>query len=235
MENKRILIGYWNNSHDDYPEYPLPVTQNSSSVDRELYNKIADYLDSGSPVNSYRGSSVCRCCGKNIGNNERCDDKYVWPIGLSHYVREHYIVLPDEFIKHILGNVGYEAYSGNLIKTDLSFWIKWGNTGRSKKVIDFEKMIVDSFAKAISKEFDDNILNSMRARAEIGKEINHMTQNNHTFITMLISMVINCAIIALCYFTGLLDSDIILGMLSGNLIGHIVGFLIIESIKCKGS
>jgi len=46
------------------------------------------------------GPSSCRICGKMNGTRELADGTFMWPEGLAHYVAEHSVRLPDEFISH---------------------------------------------------------------------------------------------------------------------------------------
>ncbi len=52
-----------------------------------------------------RGPSVCRLCGCSNGSGEHCDGTYQWPDGFLHYVRDHAVRPPDDFIAHALRQV----------------------------------------------------------------------------------------------------------------------------------
>jgi hypothetical protein len=47
------------------------------------------------------GYSECRLCGARNGSLELTDGVYVWPDGLSHYVRQHSVRLPTAFTDHV--------------------------------------------------------------------------------------------------------------------------------------
>lgn len=49
----------------------------------------------------YMGYSPCRLCGMNNGALELSDGVYVWPEGLRHYVVDHDVRLPQEFVSHV--------------------------------------------------------------------------------------------------------------------------------------
>jgi hypothetical protein len=72
----------------------------------EVRKRLADYLDAGDCWTYFMGTSWCRFqCGipnEAMGSEELTDGQWVWPAGLSHYVRVHNITLPDEFIAHVL-------------------------------------------------------------------------------------------------------------------------------------
>lgn len=67
-------------------------------VPQEELEKIATYLDNGEEVAHYLGCSSYRICGKRLGF---ADGIYVWPEKLSHYLIQHRVKLPDDFIKHV--------------------------------------------------------------------------------------------------------------------------------------
>ncbi|MFI5296889.1 MAG: hypothetical protein ACHREM_02230 [Polyangiales bacterium] len=93
-------IGYWRS--ESRPELPDPRTMVDTSwspAEREL---VARYLDGNEEIAAYRGCSPCRICGIRNGNAERSDRRYIWPSGLSHYLRVHGVKPPAEFVKHVL-------------------------------------------------------------------------------------------------------------------------------------
>jgi hypothetical protein len=47
------------------------------------------------------GLSPCRFCGKHNGSLEYTDHVYIWPEGLAHYLTDHQVRLPDEFVLHV--------------------------------------------------------------------------------------------------------------------------------------
>ena len=50
----------------------------------------------------WRGYSTCRICGLSP-NGSTCiaDDTFVWPEGFAHYIEEHSVRPPQEFIDHV--------------------------------------------------------------------------------------------------------------------------------------
>src|SRR4051812_17721554 len=67
---------------------------------------LTEYLDKGLHLVQYRGDSWCRFdCGikdSRMGSWDLTDGTWVWPQGLSHYVEVHGVVLPEEFVSHVL-------------------------------------------------------------------------------------------------------------------------------------
>ena len=100
------LIGYWITGLAD-EKFPAPQ-EIVGTLDRSAREHLAKYLDAGqsSPDRSYLGYSWCRFfCGirnTEMGSRELSDGEWAWPEGLSHYVREHNVLLPEEFIDHVL-------------------------------------------------------------------------------------------------------------------------------------
>lgn len=187
----RILIGYWNDNGNNYPQYPMPVTEPLlSSKMCELHERVAAYLDSGDIVNQYRGFSACRIDGHGNGTHERCDDKYIWPAGLSHYVRDHHIVLPQEFIDHIVAN-GYMvplSRHGSVVTANNIFWVTWALTGIAPTPAPPNTMHKEQLSAAVQEvaaEIDKDVLANLRRyktnpSPEISKLIDSICNpNNH--------------------------------------------------------
>lgn len=96
------LIGYWIESLlDDQYFPPQELVGDLPTATKE---RVIAYLDQGSVFEVYRGSSWCRfgCNHQPMGSSELTDGKWVWPEGLSHYVRDHDVMLPDRFVSHVL-------------------------------------------------------------------------------------------------------------------------------------
>ncbi|MEZ4453377.1 MAG: hypothetical protein R3B09_28190 [Nannocystaceae bacterium] len=68
--------------------------------DRE---RICGYLDAASVVRWQPGYSYCRFDDgppdEAMGSRERSDGVWIWPEGLSVYVRRYNVRLPDEFVE----------------------------------------------------------------------------------------------------------------------------------------
>lgn len=95
-------IGFWNGPHTPmgWPELEWFVDASWDRDDREF---IADYLQRGVLARTYMGYSSCRLCGRqDNGDSEYSDGVYVWPSGLVHYVIEHDVRLPQEFVQHAI-------------------------------------------------------------------------------------------------------------------------------------
>jgi hypothetical protein len=99
-------MGYWLTSKVNDPRkfLPWPADFIDNTWDVTEREAVAIYLDKAPDIKFWKGWSVCRLCGKNInGSTDKSDGIYVWPAGLSHYVREHNVKPPKEFINHAFG------------------------------------------------------------------------------------------------------------------------------------
>lgn len=96
---ERRLLGYWRDV--EHPEYPDPAAFVDDSWDEQEQHELWAYLSSGVMAVAFAGLSTCRICGESNGSLEFTDGAYQWPEGLAHYVTEHNVRLPEEFITHI--------------------------------------------------------------------------------------------------------------------------------------
>lgn len=121
----RRLLGYWRN--DQSPEYPDPVALVDDAWDEFERRRVSWFLAHGTMVRVAAGLSPCRLCGQHIGSAEFTDGVYQWPEGLVHYVDEHHVRLPTEFVEHAsrtLDRLEVEPAS-------LDWWLTNADTGNS--------------------------------------------------------------------------------------------------------
>lgn len=98
-----IAVGFW--SDEAHPEWPDPNTFVATEWDRLERARIAEYLLSATSVIEWRGFSFCRICGKQNGYRDYSDGTYFWPEGYGHYVVEHDVRPPQDFIQHAVERV----------------------------------------------------------------------------------------------------------------------------------
>lgn len=94
MSNDLIIVGYW-------PQEGLTEGAVDEAWDIAERAVVIDYLETAPQVRFYRGMSHCRVCHCFNGSTEHSDGVYLWPQGYSHYLREHGVKPPAEFIAHI--------------------------------------------------------------------------------------------------------------------------------------
>lgn len=70
------------------------------------------------------GCSKCRICGKDNGSAEFTDLVYLWTEGLSHYVKDHDVKLPLEFLNHIDNNRRYDEPGIEWDRIDTESWVE---------------------------------------------------------------------------------------------------------------
>lgn len=94
-----IYIGYWNNSSNQYPEFPLPV--NGIPFDNSEDIEKLSFVLNKSSVHYCKGFSPCRLCNKTNGSEEYHltikNTKYIIPEGYLHYVKDHFVPLSQNF------------------------------------------------------------------------------------------------------------------------------------------
>jgi hypothetical protein len=138
------LLGYWKASLRD--SYALPQ-HFEASLPPAVRKSIVAYLDSAPIVNQTRGHSYCRYgCGDN-GSAERTDGEWVWPTGLSHYVKVHNVALPREFIDHIERTTPPSgAGTGDPhIRADENDWLCWSD---ERMPTEFKTEVRNAIAEA---------------------------------------------------------------------------------------
>ncbi len=96
---------------------------------------VLRYLERGLVAKSFMGFSVCRCCARadgTMGTRDLTDGEWVWPQGLAHYVREHSLPLPAQFIERIIANGLHAAPDAAAHVSehwdapyDYTFWHAW--------------------------------------------------------------------------------------------------------------
>ena len=97
------LIGYWRNA--EHPEYPDPRDLIDPAWDQGERDVVGTYLANGTISRTYMGYSPCRMCGQNNGAIEFTDGVFACPSGLAHYVDEHGVRLPQEFVQHAVNRL----------------------------------------------------------------------------------------------------------------------------------
>lgn len=130
------LIGYWIESLRD-ADYYAPQ-EFVGDWPARLRTQVAEYLDSGQVFRVYRGYSWCRFrCGRDfqsMGARELTDGYWVWPEGLSHYVRDHSVTLPAEFVRHVESSpASIPKEQWDMSPPDTDFWKAWCRENASEE------------------------------------------------------------------------------------------------------
>jgi hypothetical protein len=124
-----IAVGYWKSEHE--PDLPEPMDYIDTNVSYEERRRLIHYLGRDNKYIPYLGYSFCRfSCGKpdvEMGCYDVTDGTYVWPEGLIHYIEEHSVWLPEEFIRHTMLNSGSDYSSIDLRKVGFKDYTWWKN------------------------------------------------------------------------------------------------------------
>jgi len=118
-------LGYWIRSLDDSEFFPPQEFVGPMDADVRLV--VADYLDRGDERQIYRSHLSCRfCCGYEVVYRKLTDGRWVWPSDLGHYVREHGITLPSDFVEHVRSHPAPLSKSDwDSHEVDVSEWTAW--------------------------------------------------------------------------------------------------------------
>lgn len=96
-------LGYW--ASDLCPYLPQPIDFVDEDWDLDERMMVVEYLQAGEIKTQWRGGSYCRLCDRkgSTGMGSKCltDGTYTWPEGFAHYVEDHAVKPPQEFIDHI--------------------------------------------------------------------------------------------------------------------------------------
>lgn len=93
------LLGFWGTPENQTLPNPADLVDAAWDEAERLW--VSDYLDHGQVAGSWMGASRCRLCSRSNGSRDLTDGYYLWPEGLGHYVLDHGVRLPAEFLDHI--------------------------------------------------------------------------------------------------------------------------------------
>ena len=135
-------IGFWiSGVNDERLPAPQELVGYMPAGERD---RIATYLEAGMTYESYLGYSWCRFgCGVDwtrMGSRDLTDGSWVWPEGLPHYIREHGIVLPQDFNKHAQSRtppvVPAQLGDSQPEPFDTDYWEHWASIRRWPGILE---------------------------------------------------------------------------------------------------
>lgn len=139
-------IGYWITSIADEK---LPAPQELvGAMPIEQRERLAKYLSEGMRYETYLGYSWCRFgCGigaTRMGASDLTDTLWVWPEGLAHYVREHGVLLPEDFVQQALSRGTPVVPGWSCDESDAKppepmgteYWERWASARRSPQLLE---------------------------------------------------------------------------------------------------
>ncbi len=155
------LIGYWKSAFE--MALPHPINFVDSEWNQKEKNDVIKHLKKSQFLPSVSaGHSYCRLCNKkDNGNREKSDGKFVWPEGFLHYVEEHNVKPPKEFIDNCINNDNNQLINWD---QECEFDNEWWNMQRGKetpKSKSFKDPYIETYPKFYNiklKTFDKNKL-----------------------------------------------------------------------------
>jgi hypothetical protein len=169
------LLGYWAGECDD--DYPFPQ-ELEGELSANARAQLVRYLESPPTDPNCRvlikqwGYSWCRYgCMRSNGSSELSDGLWIWPEGLSHYVREHRLaLLPPEFLDRVRRHDWSNWTGTSPSKSDLdqppdaSIWVAWGRAHRAPDVTVTLAELREDIRSAAPAEALDQLQAFARAR-----------------------------------------------------------------------
>jgi hypothetical protein len=70
-----------------------------------------------------------------MGSSDLTDGTWLWPEGLAHYVRKHDVVLPEEFIAHVVSRAP-QKQPEHPEDIDTGLWTRWCAVRRARGFLD---------------------------------------------------------------------------------------------------
>lgn len=136
------LIGYWKENGSRY-RWPNPQDLIDPAWEARDRSAIIEYLRSGVRIHEYLGFSHCRFPGcvdpEEMGNAELTDGEWFWPEGLAHYVDQHSVRLPEEFVASLRSrgflvpeNLRPDEVGNEPLSHD--FWNSWSKSVRRSRL-----------------------------------------------------------------------------------------------------
>jgi hypothetical protein len=95
-------VGFWYTGTGSM--LPHPDEHRDGVWSQKERRAVLAYLRTGQVKMRYMGFAFCRCgCEDPVpGSADMTDGVWVWPEGLAHYIEEHNVRLPVEFVAHIM-------------------------------------------------------------------------------------------------------------------------------------
>jgi hypothetical protein len=112
---------------------PVPAQDRAKPSGRIMLCR-SPLLCAGNTRASYAGYSSCRFADchdpgrEHLGTRDLTDGDWIWPEGLAHYVTEHAVRLPDEFVAAVAARdyaIGAREAQDASLEPDPSFWLRW--------------------------------------------------------------------------------------------------------------
>lgn len=108
-----IINDIFNQILDDKEHIKPELINKSDYHDLDL---IINYLENGGKIVTMASKEDCKLCGEVAGSrNYFTDGKWIWPIWIKHYLVQHKLKLPEQFILYIREN-NFKIMEVNLMR-----------------------------------------------------------------------------------------------------------------------
>lgn len=101
-EDRMIKVGFWSGGYGGNDQYPNVEDHIDPEWSPLIKEAVLMHLRAGETIHRYKGWSDCRICKEDNGSAELTDGVYIWPQGFAHYIIEHDVKPPQEFIDHVI-------------------------------------------------------------------------------------------------------------------------------------
>ena len=97
---KHNWFGIWN---DDGRDQDFPDVESAVSMEWCPYDKtkLREYLERCPMVMSCPSGKTCKLCSIPISSCFQSDGEWLWEQSLSHYLEQHFVILPLRMVQHI--------------------------------------------------------------------------------------------------------------------------------------
>jgi hypothetical protein len=154
------VLGWW--FRPDAPsEMPLPQRL-VGGWHADARAATLRYLRAGTALMNYPDASFCRfeCGVGELGRADLTDGRYVWPDGLAHYVEQHDVRLPDDFVARAVAAGGeiapFRAPKPRFGLYDPSAWLLWARTQGACLPLDGFAAPDEAIAERIAADLGDD-------------------------------------------------------------------------------
>jgi|GEM_PF-2353240 len=148
-------MGYWKSEFE--VNLPHPINFVDSEWNSNEKNKIIRHLNKSHFLPGVAaGYSYCRLCHKkDNGCREKSDGQFVWPEGFLHYVEEHNVKPPQEFIDHCTNNPQIQIINWD---QEIEFDKKWWDEQRGRETPE-SKSFIDPYEHTYPKFYSMKLKN----------------------------------------------------------------------------
>lgn len=136
MNRELILIGYWHDEHNNWPDPAWFVDEFWNNEEKQRV--VAHMRNAKQMPYAAGGHSWCRfrCTANGLGNTEFTDGKYLWPEGLLHYIEYHHVKLPQVVVDDFLSTKENDFDANGEYNINSEWWQQqkgWNKNAQSFK------------------------------------------------------------------------------------------------------